>query len=723
MKPFKEVIDDIRKAVMASEVREDIAQMGEYVEQFANTAGENIQKAIDPTLSLSGKAADAKATGDAVGELKEEMEDFGYKNLPIIPNANHYVDVDIGLINALDPSMTYLIDLSDINVDIVVRINGYHNRLNVLYTFATIEECKTKANYGKGIYFSNSLNKITLPAKYNQNYKTVCICTSYNKPSNPVVTAKYNSLLNEKENNTLMPTDDVYDNYIISNSLKNGWLDETNPYVYNKNWMISDTFELNFDNIIIVKNPLNSEIAIQYLSCNKDGTLIKYLERKYILANEIFFDDSTIGGTYRFGIITRDGRVLSDEEISALSKCFFFCSKEKYEELFYDNQGIRHPNLISKINNDEKRISDLESRGIVCKNSDILPAIHACSRFGYNADAEMNSQKQYTLLISSDIHGDNVRLTNMVHFLNKIEDIDAGICLGDIQQNQFDDNDGTWYANAISESKKPFYTIIGNHDTKETIVDGKRNFKKIDHFNKFIKPTLNKIGLESLTKTYYHIQTIYGVDLICLDIYDIPDRYVDTGTPMLSPEQVNWLVETLKNIPKENDLLIALHATNDAYTKVLGNWTQLSDMDPDSVEDNRYLDLISDIINAWQTNITLTKTYMSSQIGLPTIYVNADFSDGERKGKFVGYLRGHSHTDTIAKIQKYPSQNIICLTTSALDGYQEKFSDLPRVPNEKSEDAITVLTVDRESSKIKLVRVGSNINFDMVRRDIIAIDY
>ena len=76
MKPFKEVIDGIRKAVMASEVREDIAQMGEYVEQFANTAGENIQKSIDPTLSVSGKAADAKATGDAVGELKEDLDDI-----------------------------------------------------------------------------------------------------------------------------------------------------------------------------------------------------------------------------------------------------------------------------------------------------------------------------------------------------------------------------------------------------------------------------------------------------------------------------------------------------------------------------------------------------------------------------------------------------------------------------------------------------------------------
>lgn len=39
MKPLKELIDGIRKAVMASEVREDIAQGLEYVEQFANTEG------------------------------------------------------------------------------------------------------------------------------------------------------------------------------------------------------------------------------------------------------------------------------------------------------------------------------------------------------------------------------------------------------------------------------------------------------------------------------------------------------------------------------------------------------------------------------------------------------------------------------------------------------------------------------------------------------------
>ena len=107
-KTFPETIKGIRSAVMASEVREDIAQMGEYVEQFASTATTKAEEAaasaktaadaagnastavsaaIDPTLSLSGKAADAAKVGEAVNAEAERAkgvesqikEDLGYK--------------------------------------------------------------------------------------------------------------------------------------------------------------------------------------------------------------------------------------------------------------------------------------------------------------------------------------------------------------------------------------------------------------------------------------------------------------------------------------------------------------------------------------------------------------------------------------------------------------------------------------------------------------------
>ena len=113
MKPFKEVIDGIRKAVMASEVREDIAQGMEHVEQFANTATTKaaeaaasaktaadaasnastaVSTAIDPTLSVSGKAADAAKVGEAVDYLERsaisELQDNLLNGVPIYKGKN-----------------------------------------------------------------------------------------------------------------------------------------------------------------------------------------------------------------------------------------------------------------------------------------------------------------------------------------------------------------------------------------------------------------------------------------------------------------------------------------------------------------------------------------------------------------------------------------------------------------------------------------------------------
>lgn len=57
-----------------------------YITQVSNAdwtqaiqAWEDLKNTIDPTLSVSGKAADAKATGDAVGQLKEDLTNV--KNL------------------------------------------------------------------------------------------------------------------------------------------------------------------------------------------------------------------------------------------------------------------------------------------------------------------------------------------------------------------------------------------------------------------------------------------------------------------------------------------------------------------------------------------------------------------------------------------------------------------------------------------------------------------
>lgn len=64
-KTFPEVISGIRTAKRGVDVREDIAQMGEYVEQFAATATEKAEAA----------AASEKKASDAVANIDQQTED------------------------------------------------------------------------------------------------------------------------------------------------------------------------------------------------------------------------------------------------------------------------------------------------------------------------------------------------------------------------------------------------------------------------------------------------------------------------------------------------------------------------------------------------------------------------------------------------------------------------------------------------------------------------
>lgn len=158
MKPWKEVIDGIRNAVLGKEVREDLAQMGEYIEQFANTAGENIQKAIDPTLSVEGKAADAAKVGEAVGQLKEDLEitQKAYLINPKIEN-NQYVRDDCTIIGTDGWDIAYIPVIAS---DKIIVYSPVDSKYNAMYSF-------DRTKY-KNIVLKNGMNYINIPDDYRE---------------------------------------------------------------------------------------------------------------------------------------------------------------------------------------------------------------------------------------------------------------------------------------------------------------------------------------------------------------------------------------------------------------------------------------------------------------------------------------------------------------------------------------------------------------------------
>ena len=70
-KSFADVINGIRTAIYGREVREDIAQMGEYVEQFAETT---IQKATESKNSATAAKESENASKQTLDEVKTAAE-------------------------------------------------------------------------------------------------------------------------------------------------------------------------------------------------------------------------------------------------------------------------------------------------------------------------------------------------------------------------------------------------------------------------------------------------------------------------------------------------------------------------------------------------------------------------------------------------------------------------------------------------------------------------
>lgn len=75
-KTFEEVISGIRKAKKGVEVREDLAQMGEYCKQFTDEAGQKADSARDEAkgYAAAAKASEKKAT-DAVAGIEQTKTD------------------------------------------------------------------------------------------------------------------------------------------------------------------------------------------------------------------------------------------------------------------------------------------------------------------------------------------------------------------------------------------------------------------------------------------------------------------------------------------------------------------------------------------------------------------------------------------------------------------------------------------------------------------------
>lgn len=368
--------------------------------------------------------------------------------------------------------------------------------------------------------------------------------------------------------------------------------------------------------------------------------------------------------------------------------------------------------------------------GIVARNKDVEHIVNAAAHVGVYGYG-VTLPKRFGLLVSTDMHRCGKQIVSTIDYLNSMDALDAGICIGDIQGANYTENDGSWYTLAVNWSEKPFYTAIGNHDggnsAKKEIAGTKEEV-----FHKFIASTRDIMRMPELDKTYYSVNfDEYKITMIVLDNYMAPEMrdeegnfVISRGADALDQAEVDWLIDTLENVPEEYHVIIARHAYPDEAERVPGIWTDEDGQINEKSSLYGHCELVPDIVNAWMNATAVEKEYepVDHKDILPVLKVKADFS-GRGKGVFISYLIGHMHRDYLAKSAVYPDQNIVFFPSSANDDWQNYGSDLPRKRGTKAEDCLTVLTVDSKKKCFHMVRVGSNINRDLVERTHITVSY
>ena len=365
---------------------------------------------------------------------------------------------------------------------------------------------------------------------------------------------------------------------------------------------------------------------------------------------------------------------------------------------------------------------------VALRNGDVEHLVNAAAKYGVYGLGRM-LQKRFALLVMADIHRCAGALRRATSYLDMMDALDAGICLGDMQGSNFAENDGAWYLDVIRGTTKRFFTVIGNHD------GGQGNDRDVcgtkqQVFDKFIKPVREQMQLPKLSKTYYCVNfDQYKITMIVLDNYDVPDDsdehhfLINRETEMISQEQADWLQSVLMNVPKDYHVIVARHSITEACVPIESDWTQsefqIQDVEHGCVTGN----LVTDLIDAWIHGKSIHRKYCSEEFSqIPPVVLDVDYSK-RGQGNFVAYLVGHSHVDWHGVCEKYPEQNVIIFPSSADDDWQNLYSDLPRLLGTKAQDCFTVFTVDTQERMICLVRVGSNITYRMVERTATTIKY
>lgn len=699
---------------------------------FLTKIPDNYLSGTDKTLNVSGKAADAKATGDKITELSADIsnklnKNQGSENSGKVAGINEVGDIvpmfPVGVeynseTNCLEFGSDQKMKLNQgIGLDNTLTKSGSAADAGV--TGKKIDSLKedtndlilTIGNISKSFEYSNSVNhsslndQIKIPINRSENFNVlivsednipVFIYAYYDNKTDErisVTTTNQDGLNFTAKNNIIAIGVYVGANVNIRSQKITFFVSKTNSYE-NKFLEIEKSLQptnqfFNLDKIEFING-----YGIDYYT----GALIQDETYSYCEIDVSLFRGGQLTGfsgasdSRGLAFYDAEGNFISGVGNSTLStydwdiNCTIPSNasttkihcKTTYQSQFalslqWDTAKKNITNAINIVDIHENKFLELEEnkkKKLNCNARHVLQnhAVHPLA-----------------LLHFTDIHGD---IQALKRILEKASDYDDAICTGDIVDSTYGDITNWW--------NEKILTCIGNHDTASYNSTNGYNWTYLsmqDRNKYYIKPFESKWGIvhEEGTSYYYKDYPDNHVRLIVIDTM----LYMGNGTINEANAQTQWL-NTLLNSANTNGLhvVIAEHTVHGGATPVTCSFSRYAQDDMPTYTD---CNLPSEIINCVATAITN---------GL----------------SFIGYICGHTHQDGIWDATGDGTQLMYCATCAAVSyAPQWQNSDQHRSIDL---DAFNLVIIDTNRSLVKIIREGgADIDDHMRTRKAICIDY
>jgi 3',5'-cyclic AMP phosphodiesterase CpdA len=377
----------------------------------------------------------------------------------------------------------------------------------------------------------------------------------------------------------------------------------------------------------------------------------------------------------------------------------------------------------------------------------------ACYRLGWGPapDRINNCGLNYMPMFAhiSDLHGDIRRFDNCAEYAN-ILGVDAIINTGD-SVLCVSENGSLWQKDVVDKHNIKLITCIGNHEVYSIVSGQQALVSQQDIMDRFITPyiTDNEYKKDAYTNAdnaYYYVDfSGKNIRVITLNQYDNGCYWGEGNGGRLGQSQLTWLVNTLLSTPQGYGVVIAMHS-NEAKINTpdeMKAWNQTVNSDGRDEDVYGYCvnglyanssRPIRRIVDAFierdaEFDMTYNENNRTGNNG-ETVHVTADFSTVASDVEFICYLTGHRHKDNIGYVDNTRNMqlilNVVCGNPCYERSSELSFSgdcDLPRGDRGATQDAFNIYVIDRQNGRVKIARVGSNVNFDGVERKFLIAKY